>query len=75
MALQNRDVARSGETPMANRLPGAETGEPTTTAVMWLELAEGAMREALAERLAQAHMRGVLSNDPIESPHGTVKEA
>ena len=23
---------------------------------MWLELAEGAMREALAERLAQAHM-------------------
>ena len=75
MALQNRDVARSGETPMANRLSGAETGESTTTAVMWLELAEGAMREALAERLAQAHMRGVLSNDPIESPHGTVKEA
>ena len=60
---------------MASRLPGAETGETTTTAVMWLELAEGAMREALAERLAQAHMRGVLSNDPLESPHGTAKEA
>lgn len=42
---------------------------------MWLELAEGAMREALAERLAQAHMSGVLSKDPIEKPHGTVKEA
>jgi hypothetical protein len=42
---------------------------------MWLELAEGVMREALAERLAQAHMSGVLSNDPIESPRGTVKEA
>ena len=75
MALQNRDVARSGETPMANRLSGTETGESTTTAVMWLELAEGAMREALAERLAQAHMSGVLSNGPVESSHGTVKEA
>ena len=74
MALQNREAARSGEPPMATRLPGAETGEPTTTAVMWLELAEGPMREALAERLAQAHMRGVLPEDPIETPHGTVKK-
>ena len=75
MALRNGEIAPSGETPMATRQPGAERGESTTTAVMWLELAEGAMREALAERLAQAHMSGVLSNDPIESPHGTVKEA
>ena len=73
MVLRNGEVARSGETPMATRLPGAETGE--STAVMWLELAEGAMREALAERLAQAHMRGVLPKDPIETPHGTVREA
>ena len=42
---------------------------------MWLELAEGAMREALAERLAQAHMRGALPKDPIETPDGTVREA
>ena len=42
---------------------------------MWLELAEGVMREALAERLAQAHMSEQLSKDPIETPHGTVKEA
>jgi hypothetical protein len=73
MALRKGEVARSGKTPMASRLPGAETGE--STAVMWLELAEGAMREALAERLAQAHMRGVPSKDPVETPHGTVKEA
>ena len=75
MALRKGEVARSGETPMATRLPGAETGESTRTAVMWLELAEGAMREALAERLAQAHMSGVLSKAPIEKPHGTVREA
>jgi hypothetical protein len=74
MALRNGEVARSGETPMATRLPEAGTAESTTTAVMWLELAEGAMREALAERLAQAHMRGVLSDDPIETTHGTAKE-
>ena len=74
MALRNGKVARSGETPMATRLPEPETSESTTTAVMWLELAEGAMREALAERLAQAHMRGVLPEDPIETPHGTVKK-
>jgi hypothetical protein len=75
MALRNGEIAPSGETPMATRLPEAERGESTTTAVMWLELAEGAMREALAERLAQAHMRGALSDDPIEPPHGTVREA
>ena len=75
MALRNGEVARSGETPMATRLPGPETGESTRTAVMWLELAEGVMREALAERLAQAHMSEPLSKDPIETPHGTVREA
>jgi hypothetical protein len=42
---------------------------------MWLELAEGTMRQALAERLAQAHMSGVLPDDPSEAPHRTVKEA
>ena len=42
---------------------------------MWLELADGVMREALAERLAQAHMSEPLSKDPIETPHGTVREA
>ena len=42
---------------------------------MWLELAEGAMRQALVERLAQAHMSELLPEDPIETPHGTVKEA
>ena len=42
---------------------------------MWLELAEGAMREALVERLAQAHMSGVLLAAPIETPNRTVKEA
>ena len=68
MVLRNGEVAKSGQTPMATRLPGAEIGE--STAVMWLELAEGAMREALAERLAQAHMRGVLPKDPIETPDG-----
>jgi hypothetical protein len=62
MALRKGEVASSGETPMAKRLPEGETGE--STAVMWLELAEGAMREALAERLAQAHMSDVLSKDP-----------
>ena len=75
MVLRNGEVARSGETPMATRRPGAETGESTRTAVMWLELAEGVMREALAERLAQAHMSEPLSKDPIETPHGTVREA
>lgn len=73
MVLRNGEVAKSGQTPMATRLPGAEIGE--STAVMWLELAEGAMREALAERLAQAHMSEPLSKDPIETPHGTVREA
>ena len=73
MAVRKGQVARSDETPMATQLPAAETGE--STAVMWLELAEGAMREALAERLAQAHMRGLLSKDPLETPHGTVREA
>ena len=72
MVLRNGEVARSGQTPMATRLPGAEIGE--STAVMWLELAEGPMREALAERLAQAHMRGVLHEDPIQKPDGTVRE-
>ena len=32
---------------------------------MWLELAEGVMREALAERLAQAHM----SERAPQGPH------
>ena len=75
MARRKREGTPSGETPMATRLPGAETGESMRTAVMWLELAEGAMREALVERLAQAHMSGVLLEAPIETPHGTVKEA
>jgi hypothetical protein len=64
MALRKREVAPSGETPMATRVPEGETGESTRTAVMWLELAEGLTREALAERLAQAHMSDVLSKDP-----------
>ncbi len=68
MARRKREGTRSGETPTATRLPGAETEESTRTAVMWLELAEGAMREALVERLAQAHMSGVLLAAPIETP-------
>ena len=73
MALRKGEVAPSGETPMATRL--AETAESTRTAVMWLDLAEGVMREALAERLAQAHISDVLTKDPIETPRGTVREA
>ena len=42
---------------------------------MWLELAEGAMRQALVERLAQAHMSEVLPEAPIATPNRTVKEA
>ena len=74
MARRKQESTPSGETPMDTRLPGAETGESMRT-VMWLELAEGAMREALVERLAQAHMSGVLLEARIETPHGTVKEA
>ena len=42
---------------------------------MWLELAEGTMRQALAERLAQAHMSGVLPEELGEMPNRTVKQA
>jgi hypothetical protein len=75
MARLKEEGTPSGGTPMAPRPFGAETGESTRTAVMWLELAEGTMRQALAERLAQAHMSGVLPDDPGEAPHRTVKEA
>lgn len=74
MALRKGEVAPSGETPMTTRLPGAETGESAST-VLWLELAEGAMREALVERLAQAHMSGVLRKDPIGAPPETSRES
>jgi hypothetical protein len=75
MGRRNGEGKPSGGTPMATRPFGAETGESTRTAVMWLELAKGTMRQALAERLAQAHMSGVLPEDPGETPHRTVKEA
>lgn len=52
----------------------AENGASTSPALMWLELAQGVTREALVERLAQAHMSGVLREGPIQTPHGTVKE-
>jgi hypothetical protein len=36
--------------------PPASESTKGTSASEWLELAEGTMREALAERLAQAHL-------------------
>ena len=75
MARRKKEGTPSGGTPMATRPLGADTGESTRTAVMWLELAEGTMRQALAERLAQAHMSGVLPEELGEMPHRTVKQA
>ena len=44
--------------PHGSRVASPPAAESTngTSASEWLELAEGAMREALAERLAQAHL-------------------
>ncbi|HET8872226.1 MAG TPA: hypothetical protein VFM83_00940 [Gaiellaceae bacterium] len=44
--------------PHGSRTASPPAAESTngTSASEWLELAEGAMREALAERLAQAHL-------------------
>jgi hypothetical protein len=41
--------SRTASPPAAESTNGSSASE-------WLELAEGAMREALAERLAQAHL-------------------
>jgi hypothetical protein len=44
--------------PHGSRVASPPAAESTngTSASEWLELAEGTMREALAERLAQAHL-------------------
>jgi hypothetical protein len=39
-----------------SRAPAPPVSGSTARAFEWLELAEGTMREALAERLAQAHL-------------------
>ena len=45
---------------------GAESRESVGAALMLLEQAEGADREALVERLVQAHMSGLLAEALVE---------
>lgn len=75
MTLAEGRGARVAGRPWPPDSLSAERGGSARTALTWLELTEGAAREALAERLAQAHMSGVLAEALAETaPRPTLEQ-